>query len=163
MFKMNPHPPSETVFLLDQMIDSRISVNQIRSWTRKDPVLSNVLKYILCGWPTAHQLSPSDKVFYNRKLELSTEDGVILWGNCGHQDAAHYLRNYVHVSPQSSQGEVACPRVSLVAWIGCRYRNYVKNNCAVPYNQFHLPLLFNLGNGLLNRGPSYTWTLLGHS
>nr|MCH9717641.1 DDE-type integrase/transposase/recombinase [Gammaproteobacteria bacterium] len=77
-----PPVPIETVFLLDQIAESPISANQIRSWTRRDPVLSKVLQFILSGWPT--QLNPSDisiKSFYNRKLELSTQDGIILWGN----------------------------------------------------------------------------------
>ena len=76
-----PTPP-ETVFLLDQIAESPISVNQIRSWTRRDPVLSKVHKYILSGWPNHLDSSEASlKVFHNRKLELSAQDGVVLWGN----------------------------------------------------------------------------------
>lgn len=80
--KDEPPTPTETVLLLEQIAESPVSVNQIRLWTRRDPVLSKVLGYILNGWPTDKELlDTSLKVFNNRKLELSTQDGVILWGN----------------------------------------------------------------------------------
>ena len=64
------------------MDESPVSVAQIRSWTRRDSVLSRILQYIMSGWPDS--LDPSDsslKPFLNRKLELSVQDNVILWGN----------------------------------------------------------------------------------
>ena len=73
--------PTETVLLLQQMSESPISVSQIRTWTRRDPILSRVLQFVLSGWPA--ELDPSDvslKPFLTRKLELSTQDGVLLWG-----------------------------------------------------------------------------------
>ena len=45
-------------------------------------MLSRILQYIMSGWPDS--LDPSDsslKPFLNRKLELSVQDNVILWGN----------------------------------------------------------------------------------
>ena len=77
-----PPVPVETVLLLEQIAESPISVDQIRTWTRRDPVFSRVHQFIMSGWPS--QLDPSDtslKPFFTRKFELSTQDGVILWGN----------------------------------------------------------------------------------
>ena len=64
------------------MSESPISVSQIRTWTRRDPILSRVLQFVLSGWPA--ELDPSDvslRPFLTRKLELSTQDGVLPWGN----------------------------------------------------------------------------------
>ena len=78
----DPPVPCETILLLEHLDESPVSVAQIRSWTRRDSVLSRILQYIMSGWPDS--LDPSDsslKPFLNRKLELSVQDNVILWGN----------------------------------------------------------------------------------
>ena len=49
------------------------------SKTKRDPVLSQVLRYTLEGWPEAvnsEELTP----YYTKRTELSVEDGCILWG-----------------------------------------------------------------------------------
>ena len=77
-----PPLPSETVLLLDQLSESPISVDQIRTWTRRDPRLSRIFQFVLSGWPST--VDPADmdlKPFFTRKLELSVVYGVILWGN----------------------------------------------------------------------------------
>ena len=45
--------------------------------TKKDPVLNKVLHYTKNGWPDKPQ--PDVHLFYARRLELSHEDGVLLW------------------------------------------------------------------------------------
>ena len=76
----DPPIPAETVLLLETMSESPVSVEQIRSWSSRNPVLSRVLQLILSGWPNQMD-SPEIKPFFSRKLELSAQDGVILWGN----------------------------------------------------------------------------------
>lgn len=47
--------------------------------TAKDPILAKVWKYVLQGWPDGVQdkrMAP----YFQRKEELSAEDGCILWG-----------------------------------------------------------------------------------
>ena len=64
-----PPIPTETVLLLQQMSESPISVSQIHTWTRRDPILSRVLQFVLSGWPA--ELDPSDvslRPFLTRKL-----------------------------------------------------------------------------------------------
>ena len=78
---IDPPVPVETILLLDELSESPISVDQIKTWTRRDPLLSKILQFILSGWPHCLDLSSDLKPFVNRKLELSTQDGVILWGN----------------------------------------------------------------------------------
>ena len=78
----DPPVPAETVFLLETMSESPVSVAQVRSWTSRNPLLSRILQFILSGWPNRLQSKDEAvKPFFHRKLELSTQDGVILWGN----------------------------------------------------------------------------------
>ena len=75
--------PSEIVLLVESLKDTPIECSQVKLWTRRDPILSQVLQYILSGWP---QHLPSDtpqqlSAFWQRRMELSTHDGCILWGN----------------------------------------------------------------------------------
>ena len=74
----DPPIPVDTVLVLNELSESPISVDQIRIWTRRDPVLSRVLQFLLNGWPSSSD--PSLKPFESRKLELSAQDGIILWG-----------------------------------------------------------------------------------
>ena len=46
--------------------------------TTYDPILSQVLKFMLEGWPS--QVSPELQPFFTRKDELTTMDGSLLWG-----------------------------------------------------------------------------------
>lgn len=56
-----------------------ISASQLKSWTNKDVLLSQVHNYVLRGWPT--QLDPQFNPYHKRKLELSVrDDGCVLWG-----------------------------------------------------------------------------------
>jgi hypothetical protein len=70
----------ETVFLLDRLSDSPVTAKQIKQWTERDPVLSQVKRWLLQGWPVAvgqEELKP----YVKRQLELSVLDGCILWGS----------------------------------------------------------------------------------
>ena len=53
-----------------------VSVIEIRTRTRRDPILSQVVKYVQRGWPNYN----SDEAL-SRKDELSVQDGCLLWGN----------------------------------------------------------------------------------
>lgn len=54
-----------------------ISASQLKSWTNKDALLSQVRNYVLRGWPT--QVDPQFNPYHKRKLELSVRDGCVLW------------------------------------------------------------------------------------
>ena len=78
----SPVPP-ETLLLLEQILGSPITVNEIHNWTQRDPTLAKVHHFIMSGWPNEldttdiSQLAP----YLNRKMELSMQEGIILWGN----------------------------------------------------------------------------------
>ena len=66
----DPPTPPETILLLEQISDSPITVTQICSWSRKDPIISKVMHLILTGWPDQLTLTDTDfKPYCNRKLE----------------------------------------------------------------------------------------------
>ena len=72
--------PAELVHLVLHLSSTPISAGHIKHWTMKDPVLSKVLRYLQTGWPS--QILDADlKPFAQRKTELSTLDGCILWGS----------------------------------------------------------------------------------
>ena len=69
----------ELVLLLDHLADSPVTVNDIRIWTRRDPVLAQVCRFVEQGWP--HKCDASLSHYSSRKTELSVLDGCILWGS----------------------------------------------------------------------------------
>lgn len=58
-----------------------MTASDIRTATRRDPVLAAVLRYVLSGWPTAdYQLNAEFASYRARQAELSVHDGCVLWG-----------------------------------------------------------------------------------
>ena len=55
-----------------------INVDQMRTATRYDPILSQALKFMLEGWLS--QVSPELQPFFTCRDELTTMDGLLLWG-----------------------------------------------------------------------------------
>ena len=74
-----PPVPAELVLILECIEKSPVSVQQIRTWTRRDPVLSQVLLCVQQGWPM-HCDNDQLKPFFDKKLELSLQDGCLLRG-----------------------------------------------------------------------------------
>eukprot|EP00731_Ephydatia_muelleri_P018626 Em0011g666a len=74
--------PGDTVLMLEALDSSSpVTSAAIKSWTDKDPVLSRVRGFVLYGnWEPVEQ-DANFKPFKNRELELSVQDGCILWGN----------------------------------------------------------------------------------
>ena len=76
---VTPPLSPETVLLLEFLNKSPVTADQIRMWTRRDPLLHKVTEYVQGHWPdtTEDAINP----FKSRQLELSIQDGCILWGN----------------------------------------------------------------------------------
>ena len=69
-----------TMFLNIRQIESLpITSEHLKPATRRDPVLSRVLRFTKIGWP----LTVPDvlKPFHQRQTELSTEDDCLMWGS----------------------------------------------------------------------------------
>ena len=56
-----------------------MTARDIRTWTRRDQQLSKVLTYALEGWP--NRVDTTLAPYSNRRTEISTENGCLLWGN----------------------------------------------------------------------------------
>ena len=77
----DPTPqPAETVLLFEQLQSSPVTADHIRKWTRKDPVLSRVLRCVQQGWPTG-SIQEELRPYWHKRLELSSHDGCLLWGS----------------------------------------------------------------------------------
>ena len=72
--------PLETVLLMEQLASSPVTAQHIRAWTGRDPLLSHVLQFVQNGWPEIVD-ADSLKPFWRKSLELSCQEGCILWGN----------------------------------------------------------------------------------
>ncbi|KAJ8023976.1 hypothetical protein HOLleu_36568 [Holothuria leucospilota] len=72
--------PGDVIMLLEYISNSPITARDIKTWTRRDPVLSKVYYFVQNGWDDEcmdEELLP----YFKRKLELSTQDGIIMWGS----------------------------------------------------------------------------------
>jgi len=70
--------PAELVLMVEGLQDDPITATQIAQWTRHDPLMARVTRYILQDWP--NYCDEDLRPYWTRKLELSTDDGCILWG-----------------------------------------------------------------------------------
>ena len=70
--------PAELVLMVDQLQDAPITATQIAAWTRRDPLMARVLRYVLQGWPK--QQDDELKHYWPKRMELSVESGCIVWG-----------------------------------------------------------------------------------
>ena len=62
----------------DYMDNSPVTADQVRSWTRRDPVLAPVVQFLQQSWPS--QVDSDLTPFFSRKAELSLYKGCVLWG-----------------------------------------------------------------------------------
>ena len=67
-----------SVFNVAQIDTLPVTVKQLKAATRHDPLLSKVLLYTKCGWPSTvlKVLQP----YWKCRLELSLEDECVMWG-----------------------------------------------------------------------------------
>ena len=71
--------PGETILLMEHLEETPVTSSHIREWTKRDPVMSKVLRFTMEGWPESYD-SATFKSYHNKKFELSVEDGCLLWG-----------------------------------------------------------------------------------
>ncbi|XP_064100772.1 uncharacterized protein K02A2.6-like [Macrobrachium nipponense] len=75
-------PPNvEEVLLLEHVNTTNVNSSDIRRWTDRDPVLSQVRSCIMNSWDDNFELNEDYKPFVSRKNEFTVLQGCILWGN----------------------------------------------------------------------------------
>ena len=67
----------ETILLMENLHLSPVTARQIRQWTDRDSVLSNVQRLVQFGWENTSDVSLEP--FQQRKEELSVHDRCVLW------------------------------------------------------------------------------------
>ncbi|KAK3750753.1 hypothetical protein QZH41_000844, partial [Actinostola sp. cb2023] len=73
--------PTDRVLMVQELDRFPLTAEQLRAWTAKDPVLANVKEYLLRGWPDdTVTVDPKLATYKAKKLELSVQDGCVLWG-----------------------------------------------------------------------------------
>lgn len=72
-------PPGD-IHLLEGLKNPPIQAENISNGTKKDLVIGTIYQYVVHGWPT-HKLEGEHRHFNDKKLELSTHKGCLLWGN----------------------------------------------------------------------------------
>ena len=66
-------------FMIGQIQAMPVTAEQVQAATRRDPVLSQVFRYVQNGWPAT--VNDKYKPFYKHKDKLCIEAGCLLWGN----------------------------------------------------------------------------------
>lgn len=61
-----------------QMANLPVTAEKIADATPQEPVLAKVLKYVVQGWPS--HVPPDLAPFHQRRTELTTHKGCVLWG-----------------------------------------------------------------------------------
>ena len=71
--------PPELVLLMDHLEDSPVTACHIVVWTRRDPVLSQILNYVERVWP--NKCDKSLSTYGSKRNELSVHQGCLMWGS----------------------------------------------------------------------------------
>ena len=72
--------PAETVWTMEPLDSTPVGVKEIQEGTITDVVLSQVVKFVQHGWPSRNK-DKALQPYFERKQELSIQDGCPLWGN----------------------------------------------------------------------------------
>ena len=67
------------IYRVSYVDDLPVDSSDISDKTRRDPILLQVLEYVLTGWP--NHVDRGLQPFFTKREELSTERGCLLWGS----------------------------------------------------------------------------------
>ena len=74
--------PAKILGLVEGLQEAPVTVMQIQSWTRRDPVMSKVWQLNKQGWSEKPLEDPLLQPFWLKCGELSLLDGCVFWGYC---------------------------------------------------------------------------------
>ena len=64
-----------------QMEEALLDAKLVAKETKRDPIMSKVLAYVVDGWPNRLDCDGEMKAYWSRKTELSVELGCLTWGS----------------------------------------------------------------------------------
>ena len=78
--------PGEMILLMETLETSPVTARQIRKDTKRDPLMSQIMTWVLQGWPGSLECLKAEsyyaeaQTFWHKRTELSVHDGCLLWG-----------------------------------------------------------------------------------
>jgi hypothetical protein len=73
--------PAEIINVIQVMDDGPLTFKEIQVLTAKDKVMSQVLSWVLSGWPEQPTEEPEFRPYVLRRNELLTQCGCLMWGS----------------------------------------------------------------------------------
>ena len=72
--------PEKLILLVEHMLQLPITSEQIKTWTHRDPMITQDEQFAYHGWPES---CPNEKLklFWQKRHELSIYDGCLLWSS----------------------------------------------------------------------------------
>ena len=67
-------------YMIRQLEQLPVTVASLQEATSRDPVLAKVLQFVQTGWPLVVQEEILQPPYMDRQLELSTQQGCLMWG-----------------------------------------------------------------------------------
>ena len=71
----------EVIHLLNEVDNKLVRLHEVRAWTRRDPVVSQVVRFAQTYWPCESPKDPALQPYATRQNELTSEQGCLLWGS----------------------------------------------------------------------------------
>lgn len=91
-------PTGETILLMENLQGTPVHSSHITDWTKRDPILSQVLRLTLQGWPTANS-NEEVNPYFSRRTELSVKDGCVICEQLyPRKEDQRYSQNYTRLS-----------------------------------------------------------------
>ena len=108
----------ELMLLLEHLAESPVTASDIKKFTRCYPVFSQVLQFVMQGWPKKSGTSLS--VYSSCKTELSKLDDCLLWGSrvVIPPVSTERFTGTAFCPSRHDQDEILSSNVCLVAWSG---------------------------------------------
>ena len=128
-------------------------------WTCRDPLLSQVYRFVQNGWPST-KLLPDFQPFITKRNELFIADNCLLWGS--HLAIPHSGRKLLLEKLHEAHSGISRmkSRARMLMWwpnIDKDIENEVSHvQFAKSAGLFHLLLLYSHGHGLMNLGQDFT-------
>ena len=72
-------PDYSTRILQSQMEDLNLTRKQLKQETTKDRLLQKVIEFVERGWPQKQQLGEGMTTFFEKREEISFEEGTLVW------------------------------------------------------------------------------------
>ena len=114
--------PGDIIFLMENLAITPVDATKVKQWTARDPVMSQVLQFVLHGWPSVVE-DNTLKLYFTRRNELSVHAGCVLWGSRiiippqGREEVMNILRE----TPWHQQNEGISTKLRMAAQDGCTF------------------------------------------